>query len=228
MIFPRDFIEKVGIEPYYSDEHGVIYCRDCLEVMREIPDGVVDAIITDPPYGIALETDYTTKYKGARTFNAIVGDETPFDPRPLLRFYDKPMIIWGGNCFASMLPDHPGWLAWIKATRNNVKIRQAEAEFAWTNFITRPQCFRTCYIGAYKDVGYDIPIVHPTQKPIELMRWCTSLIPDSQIILDPYAGSGSTLVAAKQLGRRYVGIDIVEKYCAIAVDRLAQRELELR
>jgi DNA modification methylase len=210
--FPEDFINKV-------------ICGDCLEILPLIPDGAVDAVITDPPYGIDLDTT-NTKYKGGKKHDRIEGDSVPFNPKQLLRFYDKPMIIWGGNCFASKLPDQRGWLAWIKTVRNGTKIRQAEAEFAWTNCINRSQCFRTQYTGAFRDVGRDIPFVHPTTKPLELMRWCLDLVTkENDLILDPYCGSGSTLVAAKQLGRRYIGIEISEKYCRIAEDRLRQGEL---
>jgi DNA modification methylase len=68
---------------------------------------------------------------------------------------------------------------------------------------------------------------HPTQKPIKLMTWCLSFFPDARTILDPFMGSGTTLVAAKQLGRRAIGIELEEKYCEIAVQRLAQKVLQL-
>jgi DNA modification methylase len=68
--------------------------------------------------------------------------------------------------------------------------------------------------------------VHPTQKPLPLMRWCLTLAPDAQTILDPFMGSGTTLVAAKLEGRKSVGIEISEKYCEIAANRLRQRVLQ--
>jgi len=63
---------------------------------------------------------------------------------------------------------------------------------------------------------------HPTQKPLELMKWCLGFAPNAQTILDPFMGSGTTLVAARDLGRRAIGIEIEEKYCATTVARLSQ------
>ena len=66
---------------------------------------------------------------------------------------------------------------------------------------------------------------HPIIKPLKVMKWCLSLFPDCDIICDPFAGSGTTLVAAKQLGRKFIGIEIDPGYCKIAEDRLRQEEL---
>ena len=210
MIWPDDFLNKV-------------ICADCRDVLGQIPADGIDAVITDPPYGIALDTSYK-KFNSAIAYRPVCGDDQPFDPAPLLRFRSRPMIVWGGNCFADGLPAQTGWLAWVKIGKNHARIRQAEMELAWTNFIRRSQAFRFTWIGAYKE-GHTQRLHHPTQKPIELMRWCISLVPDAQVILDPYAGSGTTLVAAKQLGRTYIGIEIDPDYCRIAEDRLAQGEI---
>ncbi len=131
----------------------------------------------------------------------------------------------GGYFFWVTLPRHPGWLAWIKTHRNGAKIRQSEMEMAWTNFVNRPQCFRTLWNGYLRDLRGDPTGLHPTMKPIALMRWCLELSGDVNLILDPFLGSGTTAVAAKQLGRKFVGVEIEEKYCKIAVDRLRQEEL---
>jgi len=215
----------IGIEPFDESEAGLLYCGDCLEVMQGIPDGAVDCVVSDPPYGIDYDTS-GDKFKNGLAYQKVEGDSAPFDPRPLLKqFYGIPIILWGGNCFANMLPNHPGWLAWIKVHRNNTKIRQAEAEFAWTNFVSRSQCFRSLWTGNFRDLTGNPTGIHPTMKPVQLMAWCIELCGDCDLILDPFAGSGTTLVAAKQLGRRYIGIEISEKYCEIARDRLRQEEL---
>ena len=90
----------------------------------------------------------------------------------------------------------------------------AGAELAWTNF-DMPCKAIDLPVGKH-DTG------HPTQKPLALMRWCLSFVPDATTILDPFMGSGTTLVAAKLEGRRAIGIEISEKYCEIAAERLRQ------
>jgi site-specific DNA-methyltransferase (adenine-specific) len=221
----NDIIDAIGVEPFHREEAGVIYCADCLDILPKIPAGAIDLVLTDPPYGIGLDTSYD-KFKNSKQYQTIEGDDVPFDPRPLLQFYSCPMILWGGNCFADRLPRHTGWLAWFKTGRNGAKIRQAEMELAWTNFIARPQAYRLTWIGAYRE-GETRKVFHPTQKPIELIRWCIELGNGANTILDPFLGSGTTAVACKELGRKFIGIEIEEKYCHIAVDRLRQGVLAL-
>ena len=152
----------------------------------------------------------------------VEGDAGPFDPSPLI---DRPAILWGANHYASRLPDSKGWVFWDKATRNGLDLKQAEVEFAWTNCISRPRGFRHMWSGAYRDSERG-ERYHPTQKPVALMLWCIGLMPDG-VILDPYLGSGPTLRAAKDLGRRAIGIEIEEKYCEIAANRMQQEVLAL-
>ena len=198
---------------------------DCLDVMRTIPDNSVDAVITDPPYGISYDASHT-KYKNGIARDDATWDKSPFDPSPLLRF-DK-LVIWGGNCFASRLPDSPCWLAWIKTIRNGAKVRQAEFELAWTrNCVRRPQVFRHLWIGAYRDSESGIRNVHPTQKPIALMKWCIELsTKEGDTVLDPFMGSGTTGVACVQTGRNFIGIEISEEYFKIAEKRIAEAQMQ--
>lgn len=211
------------VRPYYEDRSVTIYHADCRDVLPSL--NAVDLILTDPPYGIALDTS-NSKYRNAIARAAVHGDSGPFDPSHLLRF--SRAIIWGGNCFASRLPDYPGWLAWIKTTRNGARIRQADMELAWTSFVARPQCYRHLWIGAYKDSESGVPALHPTQKPVEVMQWCLKVDGGTGNVLDPYMGSGTTLVAAKNLGRRAIGIEIEERYCEIAAERCRQEVMDLR
>ena len=210
---------RCGNQPCTCADGCTIYHADCRDVLPLLEPGSVDLVLTDPPYGIGYDTT-GAKYKNGKSYASVTGDSEPFDPQGLLGIAKT--IMWGGNCFASRLPDNPGWLAWIKSHRNGANIRQAECEFAWTDFIRRSQCFRTCWIGAYKDIEASEPIVHPTQKPIALMKWCIGLADDPQTILDPFLGSGTTLRACKDLGRRGIGIEIEERYCEIAARRLEQ------
>lgn len=223
----ESIIEAIGVKPFHQEPAGVIYCADCMDILPKIPDKSIDLVLTDPPYGINLDTSYK-KFKNAVSYSNIKNDDKQFDPRPLLKYYSIPMIIWGAQFFCHLLPSEGGWIAWIKTQRNGAKIRQAEMELAWTNFINRSVGFRQTWIGAYRESEIaGRSLVHPTEKSIELFRWCITLTSNSNLVLDPFLGSGTTAVAAKQLGRKFIGIEIEEKYCRIAVERLKQEVLML-
>ena len=219
LIWPDDFINK-------------IICGDCLEVMKKIPDGAVDLVLTDPPYGVRKAEDW--------------------DDRDL--FIDQlvhwlmackkasPLLVWfcAGKMIPYILENRPDdffrFLVWNKppgcqyagASHNNLwyssepillfgaaedwsqKGKESPMEYSVFNAATIPSA----------------KFGHPTTKPIRLMKWLVNHHSnDNDIILDPFLGSGTTAVAAKQLGRRFIGIDINMDYCKIAEDQLRQGEL---
>jgi site-specific DNA-methyltransferase (adenine-specific) len=210
--------------PYYQEDGITIYCGDCREIMPQLEP--VDLVLTDPPYGIG----YNPKRKRRSTqpgrnrdkwdshiWEKIIGDESEFDPSSLLQFGS--VIAWGANNYAHMLPPSNGWLIWDKKKAKGFV--GGQAELAWTNILNSTAIFEYMWDGFRRDfeVGQ---YFHPTQKPVALMRWCVELADAPHNILDPFMGSGTTLVAAKQLGRKAIGIEINEDYCKIAVDRLRQ------
>lgn len=207
---------------YYEHNGIVIYHGDCLEIMPTLPK--VDLIVTDPPYGISY--DRNKKHKGTVLDNKVIGDNRPFDPKPLLLKFER-FILWGANCYASRLPDSKTWLAWKKSLTDNRAGQTADMELAWSNCISRPRCFQYLWAGCYREFENG-QYYHPTQKPIALMRWCIELIDNVKTICDPYMGSGTTLVAAKDLGLKAIGIEIEEKYCEIAVKRLEQEVFDFK
>jgi len=197
-----------------------LYLGDCLEVLPTLDPSGVDLVLTDPPYGIQYDASHS-KYKNGIAYQAATWDREPFDPSHLLRF--ERLILWGGNCYASRLPDSKVWLSWVKTTRNRSKVRQADFEMAWTmGCIRRSQAFRHLWIGAYRDSESGIRNVHPTQKPIALMEWCLEIAktPEGATVLDPYMGSGTTGVACVNTGRKFIGIEIDEGYFDIACRRI--------
>lgn len=189
-----------------------IVCGDCLEVMKDWPNNCVDLVLTDPPYGGVLNKTHghgklkeaVARYGG--------GD---WDYRPATEVFQrmiaigKHSIIWGGNYFASSLPDSRCWLVWDK---QNGESTFADCELAWASLDMAVRKY-VLHVSSIRDRQ------HPTQKPIGLLLWCLSFTPD-KLILDPFCGSGTTCVAAKMLGRHYIGIDISEEYCEIARMRL--------
>ena len=208
------------MKPYYEHNGITIFHGDCREVLPKLDK--VDLVLTDPPYGINYDTSHS-KYKNGIARDVVANDAIPFDASHL-----PPLgkcILWGGNCFFSSLPPSNTWCVWVKIARNNANIRQSDCELAWTNCLGRSRVFKHLWIGAYKESESGSRAQHPTQKPEDLMQWCIEIVPGSNLILDPYMGSGTTLIAAKNLSRRAIGIEIEEKYCEIAVKRLRQEVL---
>jgi len=207
------------IELYYQEEGITIYCADCRDVLPHLEP--VDLVLTDPPYGI--DYNRNLKHKGIVSNPKVLGDDKPFDPSFLLSF--KKLILWGANCYASKLPDSKTWLSWNKTMTNNDDGQTADMELAWSNCISRSRRFNYLWAGCYRQ-GETNQYYHPTQKPIALMKWCIGLVKKVEIILDPFMGSGTTLRAAKDLGRKAIGIEIEQKYCDIAIERLKQGVLK--
>jgi len=217
---------------YQAGDFGdhVIINADCRDVLPRIPDKAIDLVLTDPPYGINYngEREPQGKHIFSHRSNTdkVIGDDESFDPTFLLNI-GRARILWGANCYASRLPDSPKWLSWDKVTRNGLNLRIAEIEFAWTDCVGRSQVFRHLWSGGYRE-SESGDFLHPTQKPIRLMEWCATRagVPIG-LILDPFAGSCTTAVAAKNLGRRSICIEISLDYCKIGEQRLAQGVLPL-
>jgi DNA modification methylase len=133
------------------------------------------------------------------------------------------LIIWGGNYFN--LPPSPCWLVWDKENGNN---GYADCELAWTNLDKAVRRLKYRWAGMLQeDMAHKEYRDHPTQKPVAVMKWCILQAPESCLtICDPMMGVGTTLLAAKQLGRRCIGVEIEEKYCAASVNRLRQSVLD--
>jgi site-specific DNA-methyltransferase (adenine-specific) len=197
-----------------------LYLGDYREVLPML--GKVDAVVTDPPYGIGFE-------KGAggngaqpkarrRDYGKIVGDDQPFDPRLWLGW---PCILWGANHYSSRLP-HGRWLAWNKLGDLKPWDSFSDVEFAWQNTRAADRIFSLLWKGLCQGEKLNGGLRgHPTQKPIGLMEWCIEHLPANvETILDPFMGSGSTGVAAVNLGRKFIGIEIEPKYFEIACKRI--------
>ncbi len=196
--------------------------------MRGFADKQFDLVLTDPPYGIG-EAAGKNKSRGLLATSKDYGNEKWDDERPHADFFkemlrvSKHQIIFGGNYFADMLPPSQRWLVWDK---NNGATDFADCELAWTSYDKAVRRLKFKWQGMLQeDMKHKEIRQHPTQKPVEVIRWCLSLCPESQSILDPFMGSGTTLVAAKYLGRNATGIEISPKYCEIARKRLAQDSL---
>ena len=200
-----------------------LYHGDCREILPLLEKGSVDLVLGDPPYGIGYDASKSSQ-QGIQPFEKIEGEDDLFDPSPWLAFPD--CILWGVNNYCHAIPPRQGqWYFWDKVLRNGLGVRVAEGEFAWHRRGTKPRAFRHLWSGAYRESESGERSQHPHQKPLVLMKWCIGLADNPQVILDPFAGSGTTLRAAKDLGRKAIGIEIEEKYCRIAANRLRQEVL---
>lgn len=188
--------------PYYQDEAVTLYHAKCEDVLPHLS---FSCVLTDPPYGVKM------KRGDSKIQTVIAGDDAPPDISFLAQY---PSIVWGGNNFCDQLPRSTGWLVWYKY--NPDMAHHSQAELAWTNVVRTIRHYAQQYSGFMRAAdGWH----HPTQKPVKLMVWCMGFLPDG-VIVDPYAGSGSTGVAAKQVGRKCILIDIDEQHCEKAAERL--------
>ena len=201
--------------PYYDRDGITVYHADCRDVLPNIDPASVALLLTDPPYGIDLDTDYAARMhrSGApRWPDRVANDAELFDPAPLLRDYRR-LLLFGANYYADRLP-LGSWVVWHKF---DVAPILSDCELAWHNLGGK----RVSYFA--HAISQDRTRMHPTQKPVALMQWALDRwTKPGDLILDPYMGSGPIARAAQLLGRRYIGIELVEDYCKAAVNRLAQ------
>jgi len=213
------------IEPYYDIGGITIYHADNADVLPLVDPASVDLLLTDPPYGIGLNTDYSGMNGSTRTYRPVVGDQRSFDPTPMLRF--ERVVLWGANHFADRLPVSSGWLVWDKRAGKQASNFMSDGEMAWCSFSSPLRIFRHLW-GVNRDSEQKQSPLHPTQKPVALMRWVLEQWTEpSDLVLDPYMGSGPVARACADLGRRYIGIEIEEQYCEAAVSRLGQLSMAL-
>jgi site-specific DNA-methyltransferase (adenine-specific)/modification methylase len=215
----------------------VLACADCLDVLPTLEAGSVDAVVTDPPYGIGWDGENLSMSAGLRvdgtarkhaTWNgrkASGYEQGEWDrERPISAISEvlsrfRSIILWGGNYYADILPLSGGWLVWDKGVSMP---SLSKCELAWTNCMEHTEITRILWAGYRKDEQGKRQ--HPTQKPVSLMQWCVGFT-KGQSILDPFMGSGTTGVAAIRAGRRFIGIEKEERYFDISVRRI-QQELE--
>ena len=212
---------KTPMKPYYEDSSVTIYHGDSREIAPSL--GGFDLLLSDPPYGIAYES--SLENLGAVSYGKIIGDEAEFDPSFLIPLGGV-LILWGANNFASKLP-RGGWLCWDKRCCESAdKMLGSPFELAWVSAQSKFKMCRLQHGGIVTANGWGASRLHPKEKPIGLMSWCIDLFPNASSVLDPFMGSGTTLRAAKDLGRKAVGIEIEERYCEIAARRMQQEVLQ--
>lgn len=208
---PYKRVEKIG--------DCTLYLGDCMDIMPLL--GKVDAVVTDPPYGIGENGGERNRYGPGRTrFSTPKHANLGWDcDRPNDAVFTAIMdaapiwFICGGNYFADLLPPSMGWLYWDKKLGGDF----SDGELIYTN---RKAALRSFSMHAFSGLNGGKSRQHPTQKPVELMSWCISFIPSAKIILDPFTGSGTTGVACVKAGRSFIGIEREASYFDIACKRI--------
>lgn len=211
-----------------------LYMGDCRDILPTLA-AEIDAIVSDPPYGISFIPDYNNRQMSnlaeAKDYKPVHGDEMPFDPVPLLGF--KHVVLFGYQFFASKVPAG-NILIWDKRFKNGSAFL-GDAELAWCKSQYKKFGGHNGGYGAYiysqtwQGFVRSEETEHPTQKPVALLKWVIerARIPQGFTICDPYMGSGTTGVAAMQLGYKFIGIEIDPEYYAIAEKRIAAAQAQL-
>jgi site-specific DNA-methyltransferase (adenine-specific) len=202
--------------------NAVCLLGDCRDILPTLPK--VDAVITDPPYGISKDGQKKSSgmHGGRKEYEFLNWDAE----RPDAEIFDLILraatkhVIWGGNYFADLLPATGKWLVWDKGQR----INQSDGELAWTH---ESGALRICTMNRVELMMDGAE--HPTQKPVRLMEWSIGQVKATGTILDPFMGSGSTGVACMRLAQSFIGIEREPKYFDIACRRIedAQRQNRL-
>ena len=219
-----------GVDWYYSDEYTAIACGDCREVLPLLPK--VDLCLTDPPYGIGYQSNARLN-----KFDTILNDESMFlEWLPLCRaerfaVFTRWDVLEQWTNALGAISSVRGCIVWHKDQSGMGDLIHAYAPDYELILYTSESTWKLPgkrYGSVWKCPPESaMAYQHPTQKPEGIMRLCVERFSSSGLILDPFMGSGTTLVAAKSLGRKSIGVEISERYAAVAVERLRQEYLPL-
>jgi site-specific DNA-methyltransferase (adenine-specific) len=237
--------EKFKAEP--KPKHRLL-CGDSTvitDVERLMQGEKADMVFTDPPYGMNLNTDWSSaksnlkfyKEKGCQgqgnKYDKVIGDSVEYDPSFIISYFDKAndIFLWGGDYYAKRL-DGGSWFVWDKRSNEGTdteKVSQSDKmfgscfELCWSKNRHKREIARVKWAGIFgteKEPDKDKSRKHPTQKPVELCIWfIDKFSKTNNIIADLFLGSGSTLIACEKLSRRCYGMEIDEHYCDVIIKR---------
>lgn len=215
IIVPPIEREQVPPTPYYQDDLVTLYHGDC----REVPAWLeADVLVTDPPYGVKYASGWDNKFREVKIAN---DSDLAARDAVLSMWRDRPALVFGSWKMPRPTATRT-ILTWDKGT-----VGMGALDLPWFPCTEEVYVLGSGWVGTrtsavMRHVGRNVD--HPTEKPIALMQALIDKCPPGSIA-DPFAGSGSTLAAAKQLGRRAIGVELDERYCQIAANRLAQDTL---
>ena len=212
-------------EPYYQDDHVTIYHADCRELLPLVE---ADVMVTDPPYGIAYHSGMDATVERAVS---IEGDDTAeLRDWVVAAWMPRPALVFG-----SWKRPRPAATRHVLTWEKGLHSGMGDLALPWKPNTEEVYVLGSDFTGRRGSsvLRYDAPVTwaskgrtHPHEKPVDLMRDLIAKCPPG-VIVDPFAGSGSTLRAAKDLGRTAVGIEVDERYCKVAADRMRQEVFDL-
>lgn len=214
-------------QPYYQDDAVTIYHGDCREILPDLETTAL--LVTDPPYGISLNNDWQNKAhrkRGSalnRASGGIENDDGSVDWVTICAaFADR--VVFGFPYLHD--PAATGWLVWDKEPGFKGRSLTSPVEMAYSTTWRGFRCHRLMWSGYLRETGSEAKYGHPTQKPERLMTAILAAHTHESVV-DICMGSGTTLVAAKSLRIKGIGVEVDERYCEIAAKRMAQEVLAL-
>ena len=221
------YVRRENVGPH------ILYLGNCFDIIPAIAGGV-DAIVSDPPYGMGLDTDFSGMKKhfggarGGHRYDPVQGDDSPFDPAPLVSAASR-LALFGADYYLSRLPPGGSLSVWDKRLNESMdRMFGSCYETIWFYPARKRDIIRYKWAGIFGTEKEDIKKrIHPTQKPVRLMQDVILKLSGSpRIILDPFMGSGTTGIACVNLRRRFIGIEINPAYFDIALQRLKAAEVQ--
>ncbi len=256
MLFPSDYIWKVSCPPSYLSRTGLVYCDDSSTILRDLPSESVDMVLTDPPYGISYRSSGRgfrgPGSTGERGVEVSIRNDTPVRASHLFSVlvHEAERVLKPGGCICCFAPGggpNTTFAHWAQLMSRVLEFKQAAI---WNkNRIGLGGHYRHCYefilvakkrgavckwrggYGTGNVFTYSrpkwFPGQHPTPKPVDLMSHLISLHSDpGDVILDPFFGHGSSLVAAETTGRRFLGVELNQEYVEYATQKLEREKDE--
>ena len=218
-------VETAYVRKVELAEGVTLYQGDSFALVPTFYRNEYDAVVSDPPYGIAHRRGKAGNRGKGLSLGAsgIANDDKAFDPTFMMRW---PSLLWGANHYAKLLPAGR-WLAWDKVCNGGAG-DFSEVEFAWCSHSGPSKVFRHMWMGVQRHSQVGEARQHPTEKPVALLDWCIGFFPTATRILDPFAGSGTTGVAAVKRGLGFTGIEIDAGHFETACRRIDQALREPR
>ena len=218
----------MGMTPYYDRDGITIFHGDCREVTAWLD---ADVMVTDPPYGLNAQLNSGGRhgYVVAKDKRVVPDWDTDLEARDeaLSRWGDKPALVFASVTMPPPVGAYPRPLVWDKGEA----VGMGDVRFPWRPNYELVWAFGGGFSGRRTTSILRFPTpprgrLHPTEKPVDLLRELIGKCPPG-VVADPFMGSGTTLRAAKDVGRRAIGVELDERYCEIAARRLSQQVLDL-